>query len=151
MTTKERLRGRTGRLRLDHALLVAAAAVMTVGSAMSWIRGSTRMNGYVDWSGLHDTGDGAILITIGLLLVAWVRWRGILEETEPRSRWVPFVLGITAGLIWVIALRKALYLAWFDLAVGARPQLGLFVAGIGTLLATAGGWLASQTRAAGDG
>ena len=34
--------------RLDHALLVAGAAIMVVGSFMPWIRGQTRRMGFVD-------------------------------------------------------------------------------------------------------
>lgn len=138
---------RIQRPRLDHALLLASAALLVVGSVLPWVRGSTRVNGYIDWTGLDDTGDGGILIAVALVLAAAVRWRGALEEIDRRSRWIPLGAAITATLIWVIAMRTALYLSWFELEVGARPQIGLLLAGLGCLTGLVGGFVASRTPA----
>lgn len=138
------------RPRLDHGLLVGAAVLWIVSAPMPWIVGSTRFQGNIRWTGFDDTGDGAILAFFALGLLSWVRWRGILEEVDLRSRWIPIWLAVAGTCIWIISFRKALDLAWWELEVGARPQLGLLVAGFGAVVAVAGGWLASRTRAEPD-
>lgn len=116
---------------------------MLLGSLMPWLVGSTRLNGYLDWTGMDDTGEGAMLIVAALALGAWIRLRGALEEISGRARFIPMALATGCGLLWVIAFRKALYLSWFELEVGARPQPGLLIAGFGILVTLAGGLLAA--------
>ncbi|MDQ2966283.1 MAG: hypothetical protein M3R57_10590 [Chloroflexota bacterium] len=84
--------------RLDHTLLVAGAAIMVVGSFMTWVRGQTRMSGSVDWTGIDDTGEGGMLPVCPIMILAFVRWRGSLEDIEPRTRWLPFLVAIAATL-----------------------------------------------------
>jgi hypothetical protein len=132
--------------RLDHSLLVAGAAIMVVGSFMTWVRGQTRMSGYVDWTGMNDTGEGGMLLVCALMVLAFVRWRGTVEDIEPRTRWLPVLVAIAATCLWVIPLRKILGFV-YDAPGGARPQLGLFVTGIGVLFTLAGAVLASRTWA----
>ncbi len=137
-------RRRIGRFRLDELLLLAGGGLMTIGSLMPWITGSTRMNGYLDWTGLDDTGEGTMLIAGALALVAWIRMRDLLQrELTPATRFTPLVVAIACLLVWVIAFQKVLYLSWFDLAVGARPQPGLLVALLGIASAVAGAMLAA--------
>jgi hypothetical protein len=139
---------RVASLRLDHLLILAGGILMTVGSVMPWIKGATRMNGTIAWTGLDDTGEGLMLFAAALALAAWVRWRGVLEsELTPRARLIPLVVAIGCAFLWAIAFQKALYLSWFDLPVGARPQAGLLIAGVGVLLAIGGGLLAATDPA----
>lgn len=132
--------------RLDHALLIAGSAAMIGGALLPWLRGPTKMRGYVDWTGLNDAGDGGILILAALLLLAWVRWRPHVDQIDERSRWVPVVIAVAATLIWTIAVRTALDLSYWEIAAGARPQVGLWIAGAGCATAVAGGVLASRLR-----
>jgi len=132
--------------RLDHALLVAGAIVMIVGSFMPWIHGQTRRAGFVDWTGIDDTGEGGMLLVCALIILGFVRWRGSLEDIEPRTRWLPLLVAIAATFLWVIPLRKILGLV-YDVPGGARPQLGLFLAGIGVLFTLGGALLASRAWA----
>jgi hypothetical protein len=132
--------------RLDHSLLVAGAAIMIVGSFMPWIRGQTRMSGYVEWTGIDDTGEGGMLLVCALMIFAFVRWRTALEDIEPRTRWLPVLVAIAATCLWVIPLRKILALV-YEAPGGAHPQLGLFVAGIGVLFTFVGALLATRTWA----
>jgi hypothetical protein len=135
---------RWGRYRTDHVLLLLGGLVVTVGSLMSWIRGSTRLSGNIDWSGLDDTGEGAMLIAAVLAVVAWIRWRGALErELTPQVRFLPLVVSVGGALLWVIAVRKMFYLSWWDLEVGARPQPGLWIVGLGLAVMIAGGVIAA--------
>jgi hypothetical protein len=130
--------------RLDHALVLLGGALLTMGSLLPWIEGSTRLNGYVSWTGMDDTAEGGMLIAAALVLAAWVRWREMLErEVTPGTRFVPLAVAGGCALLWVIAFRKMLYLSWFDLEVGARPQVGLLVAGLGVVAAAVGGLLAA--------
>ncbi len=133
-----RAASRISGIRADHALLAVGGALMAVGSVLPWIRGSTRLNGYLDWTGLDDTGEGAMLIGAVVLLAIWVRWRRNWEELGSRARLAPFVILVACALLWLIAFRKTLYLSWFELAVGARPQPGLLIAGLGVVVALAG-------------
>ena len=48
--------------RPDHALLVAGSVVMIAGALLPWLRGPTRIRGYVDWTRMSDAGDGGILV-----------------------------------------------------------------------------------------
>lgn len=131
-------------IRLDHLLLLVGGAVMALGAWLPWIRGSTRLNGYIDWTGFSDTGEGAMFLAAALGLGAWVRWREVLEtEMTPRLRFLPLAVAGACALLWVIAFRKALYLSWFELEVGARPQVGLLVSAFGIVLALAGSVLAA--------
>src|SRR5829696_6343530 len=109
-----RIRG----VRLDHVLILVGCLVMTAGAVMPWIRGSTR-------------------------LIGAVRWRGTLAEISPRTRFIPLIVAIACALLWTIAFRKIVYLSWFEIAVGARPQPGLFIAVAGILIALAGAILAA--------
>jgi hypothetical protein len=127
--------------------LLSGAAFMTLGAFMPWLRGSTRGSGYIDWSGLSDTGEGGMLIACGVIVLAFVRWRGVLEEIEPRIRWLPLATGIAAGCLLLISFQKALNLAWWEIEPGARPQAGFLVSGIGIALTMGGGWLAARRRA----
>jgi hypothetical protein len=140
---------RIGRRRTDNLVLLSGGAIVAVGSVMPWIQGSTRLNGTVDWSGLDDTGEGLMLIAIALAVAAWVRWREPLErELTPRVRFFPLVVAVAGALLWLIAAQKMLYLSWWDLEVGARPQLGLLVTALGLGVMIAGGWLAATDPAA---
>ena len=122
---------------------------MAVGSFMPWLVGPTKTIGHVDWTGLDDTGEGAMLVFTALALVGWVRWREELLSIEARARWLPLVVAVASLLLWVIAFRKAIALSYFEIEAGARPQLGLLVAGFGTLVAVGGGLLAlAESRAA---
>jgi hypothetical protein len=132
--------------RLDHALLVGGAAVMIVGSFMPWIHGQTRRVGFVDWTGIDDTGEGGMLLVCALIVLGFVRWRSSLEDIETRTRWLPLLVAIASTFLWVIPLRKILGLV-YEVPGGARPQFGLFLAGIGVLLTLGGGVLASRTWA----
>lgn len=116
---------------------------MSVGSVLPWFRGSTRSLGYLDWTGLHDTGEGAMLIGAAIGLAVFVRLRGTLEEIGPRARFIPMVIALAGGLLWVVAFRKLLQLSWFELDVGGRPQVGVLMAGLGILVAFAGSLLAA--------
>ncbi len=129
--------------RLDHALLVAGAAIMIVAARLPWMRGQTRASGYVDWTGIDDTGEGGMLLVLGLLVLAFVRWRGSFEEIEPRSRWLPIGLGFAAGCLWVISFRRLVTMS-FDTPGGARLEIGVFLAGIGVLVMLAGALLAAR-------
>jgi hypothetical protein len=130
--------------RLDHVVLVAGFLVTAVGAYLPWIKGVTKTNGFVDWNGMSDTGDGLIILGFGLLAMAFVRWRGHFESIEPRTRWLPFVVAIAAAFIWIIAFRKAAYLTYDEVDVGARPAIGLLVTAAGIVLMLAGGWLAAH-------
>jgi hypothetical protein len=132
--------------RLDHALLVAGAVLMIVGSFMPWIYGQTRRIGFVDWTGIDDTGEGGMLLVCALIVLGFVRWRSALEDIEPRTRWLPLLVATAATFLWVIPLRKILGLV-YDVPGGARPQLGLFLAGIGVLFTLGGAVLASRAWA----
>ncbi|HEY7591248.1 MAG TPA: hypothetical protein VH723_09655 [Candidatus Limnocylindrales bacterium] len=124
-------------------MLVAGFVVMTGGALMPWIRGMTRFLGFIDWTGLSDSGEGAMMSACGLLALGFIRWRGVLEELDPRSRWLALVFGAAAACLWAIALRKVLTLE-FGGVNGAHPQPGIYVAGIGALITLAGGWLAAR-------
>jgi hypothetical protein len=131
-------------IRLDLALLLAGAAALAVGSFLPWIEGSTRLNGRVDWNGFDDTSEGLMIITAALAIVAWIRWRDLLaREVSHGTRWIPLALAVSSLLLWIIAFQKVLYLSWFEIEVGARPQVGMLVVGLGALLALAGGALAA--------
>jgi hypothetical protein len=130
--------------RSAHALVLVGSLVMTVGSLMPWLRGSTRFVGNLNWTGLDDSGEGAMLIAAAIGLVLFVRLRRSLDELGPRSRFIPLGVSVVCALLWVVALRKVLQLSWFELEVGARPQPGLFVAGFGILLALAGSLLVAM-------
>jgi hypothetical protein len=132
--------------RLDHAVLIAGSTAMIAGALLPWLRGPTRMRGYVDWTGLNDAGDGGILILGAVLLLAWVRWRPHIDQIDDRSRWVPLVVAVAATLIWTIAVRTALDLSYWEIEVGARPQFGLWIAGAGCAIAVLGGLVASRMR-----
>lgn len=127
--------------RSGHVLVLVGSLVMTVGSLMPWLVGSTRFVGNLNWTGLDDSGEGAMLISAAIALVLFVRLRRSLDELGPRSRFIPVGVTVVCGLLWVVAVRKVLQLSWFELEVGARPQPGLFVAGFGILLALAGSLL----------
>jgi hypothetical protein len=127
--------------------LLSGAAFMTLGAFMPWLRGSTRRSGYIDWSGLSDTGEGGMLIACAVVVLAFVRWRGLLEEIEPRTRWLALATGVAAGCLLLISFQKALNLAWWEIEPGARPQAGFLVSGIGIGLTIGGGWLAARRRA----
>jgi hypothetical protein len=129
--------------RLDHAVLVIGAAIMIVAARLPWMIGQTRASGYVDWTGIDDTGEGGMLLVIGLLVLAFIRWRGTFEEIEPRSRWIPLGLGFAAGCLWVISFRHLATMS-FDTPGGARLQIGVFLAGIGVLFTVVGAVLASR-------
>jgi hypothetical protein len=137
--------GRTRRSlpRLDHAVLVIGAAIMIVAARLPWMIGQTRASGYVDWTGIDDTGEGGMLLVIGLLVLGFVRWRGTFEEIEPRSRWIPFALGFAAACLWVISFRHLVTMS-FDTPGGARLQIGVFLAGIGVLFTVVGAVLAAR-------
>lgn len=120
--------------------------MMIIGSFMPWIRGQTRMVGYLDWTGIDDTGEGGMLLVCALMIFAFVRLRTTLEDIEPRTRWLPVLIAIAATFLWVIPLRKILGLV-YDAPGGARPQLGLFLAGIGVLFTLVGAVLASRSWA----
>jgi len=132
--------------RLDHTLLVAGAAIMIIGSFMPWIRGQTRRMGFVDWTGIDDTGEGGMLLACALIVIGFVRWRRSLEEIEPRTRLLPLLVAIAATCLWIIPTQKIFSLV-YDAPGGARPQLGLFVAGIGVLFTFVGAALAARTWA----
>jgi hypothetical protein len=134
---------RIGGVRLDHVLILVGCLVMTAGAVMPWIRGSTRMIGSVDWTGLDDSGEGAMFFAASLALIGAIRWRGTLAEISPRTRFIPLIVAIACALLWTIAFRKIVYLSWFEIAVGARPQPGLFIAVAGILIALAGAILAA--------
>ena len=134
-------------VRADHALLTAGSAIMVVGSFLPWIEGATRLNGYVDWTGMDDTGEGAMFVGAVVLLAVWLRWRRSWEELGSRARFMPLAIVVACALLWVIAFRKALYLSWFELAVGARPQAGLLLAGVGIVVALSGAVLVALDRA----
>jgi uncharacterized membrane protein YidH (DUF202 family) len=129
--------------RLDHAVLVIGAAIMIVAARLPWMIGQTRASGYVDWTGIDDTGEGGMLLVIGLLVLAFVRWRGTFEEIEPRSRWIPLGLGFAAVCLWVISFRHLVTMS-FDTPGGARLQIGVFLAGIGVLFTVVGAVLAAR-------
>jgi hypothetical protein len=132
--------------RLDHALIVFGAVLMIVGSFMTWIHGQTRRIGFVDWTGMDDTGEGGMLLVCALIVLGFVRWRGMLEDIEPRTRWLPLLVAIAATFLWVIPLRKILGLV-YEVPGGARAQFGLFLAGIGVLFILGGAVLASRAWA----
>ena len=132
--------------RLDHALLVAGAGIMVVGSFMPWIRGQTRRMGFVDWTGIDDTGEGGMLLACALIVLGFVRWRRELEDIEPRTRFLPLLVAIAATCLWIIPAQKIFSLV-YDAPGGARAQLGLFVAGIGVLFTFVGAALAARTWA----
>ena len=136
--------------RRDHVLLVAGSIAMIAGALLPWLRGPTKMRGYVDWTGLNDAGDGGILILGAVLLLAWVRWRRHIDQIDDRSRWVPLVIAVAATLIWTIAVRTALDLSYWEIEVGARPQVGLWIAGAGCAIAVMGGLAASRMRPPAD-
>jgi hypothetical protein len=138
---------RAARVRLDHALLVAGPILMTIGSSMPWITGSTRNRGNIDWTGFNDTGEGAMLMLCGLVAVMFVRWRGILEGTDSPARWIGLGAGVAALALWGVAFQKILSLSWWELEVGARPQLGIYLALLGAVLTVVGGALAGRRRA----
>jgi hypothetical protein len=142
-----RLVRRIAGARRDHLLLVAGAALLAVGAVMPWLRGATRRSGTIDWTGISDTGEGAMLIAAAILIVVFVRWRGVLEEIEPRTRWIPVGTGIVALLLLVIAFQKALMLSWWEIAPGARPQIGFLVCFVGVAMILVGGWAAARRRA----
>jgi hypothetical protein len=119
---------------------------MIVGSFMPWIHGQTRRIGFVDWTGIDDTGEGGMLLACALIVFGFVRWRGSLEEIEPRTRWLPVLIATAATFLWVIPLQKILMLT-YDAPGGARPQFGLFLAGIGVLFTFGGAALASRAWA----
>ena len=129
--------------RLDHAILVIGAAIMIVAARLPWMIGQTRASGYVDWTGIDDTGEGGMLLVIGLLVLAFVRWRGTFEEIESRSRWIPLALGFAAACLWVISFRHLATMS-FDTPGGARLQMGVFLAGIGVLFTVVGALLAAR-------
>jgi hypothetical protein len=129
--------------RLDHAVLLIGAAIMIVAARLPWMIGQTRASGYVDWTGIDDTGEGGMLLVIGLLVLAFVRLRGTLEEIEPRSRWIPVGLGFAAACLWVISFRHLVTMS-FDTPGGARLQIGVFLAGIGVLFTVVGAVLAAR-------
>ncbi len=122
------------------ALLSAAAVVLVIGVFLPWIRGLTQFHGFVDWNGVSEEGDGLIIVCLAILILAFVRWRTALEEIDERSRWIPLVLAVVAGLIWLIAFRKAASLV-YEASDGARLQIGLLVMAAGVVLGVAGGWL----------
>jgi hypothetical protein len=134
-------------IRRDHLLLLGGAALMALGSLMPWLRGATRRSGTIDWTGLSDTGEGAMLLAAGVLILVFVRWRGLLEEIEPRTRWLGFGTGVVALLLLVIAFQKALMLSWWEIEPGARPQVGFLVAFVGAAMTLVGGWAAAKRRA----
>jgi hypothetical protein len=129
--------------RLDHALLIGGAVIMIVAARLPWMIGQTRASGYVDWTGIDDTGEGGMLLVIGLLVLGFVRWRGTFEEIEPRSRWIPLLLGLAAACLWVISFRHLVTMS-FDTPGGAQLQIGVYVAGIGVLVTLAGALLAAR-------
>lgn len=132
--------------RLDHALIVFGAVLMIVGSFLPWIHGQTRRIGFVDWTGMDDTGEGGMLLVCALIALGFVRWRGSIEDIEPRTRWLPLLVAIAATFLWVIPLRKILGLV-YDVPGGARTEFGLFLSGIGVLFTFAGAVLASRAWA----
>lgn len=130
--------------RLDHVLILVGGAIASLGSLLPWLDGSTRLNGTLHWTGIDDTGEGLMLIAASLALAGWVRWRGALErELTPQVRFLPIVVAVGGALLWVIATRKMLYLSWWEIEVGARPQPGLWIAGLGLAVLIAGGILAA--------
>jgi hypothetical protein len=133
--------------RWDHALLIAGAIVITIGSSMPWIVGSTRRRGNIDWTGFNDTGEGAMLMGCAFVALLFVRWRGVLEGGDPRWRWMGMGAALAALGLWVIAFRKVLSLAWWEIEPGARPQLGIYVAFAGVILTLAGAAIAVRRRA----
>lgn len=138
--------GQTRRAALGSppALLCAGAVAMVVGVFLPWIRGLTQFHGIVDWNGASEEGDGLIVVFLAILTLAFVRWRTTLEEIDARSRWIPLGLGVVAGLIWVIAFRKAASLVYSEGPDGARLQIGLLVVAAGIVLAVVGGWLVAH-------
>ncbi len=133
-------------IRVDHGLLAGGCALIVAGSFLPWIRGATRLNGNLSWTGFDDTGEGAMLLGGVVFLAVWMRWRRNWEELGSRARFAPLVIAIASALLWVIALRKALYLSWFELAVGARPQVGLLVAGLGVIVVLGAAVLVAKDR-----
>lgn len=116
---------------------------MIVAARLPWMIGQTRASGYVDWTGIDDTGEGGMLLVIGLLVLGFVRLRGTLEEIEPRSRWIPVGLGFAAACLWVISFRHLVTMS-FDTPGGAQLQVGVYIAGIGVLVTLAGAVLAAS-------
>lgn len=134
---------RASRFTSSPALLCAGSVALVVGVFLPWIRGLTKFHGFIDWNGASEEGDGLIVVCLAILILAFVRWRTGLEEMEPRSRWIPLVLAFVAGLIWLIAFRKAAALM-YEGPDGARLQIGLLVIAVGVVLAVAGGWLVAN-------
>ena len=90
-----------------------------------------------------------MLLALGIVLLVFVRLRSNLEDIEPRTRWLPLLIGVAAAFLWIIPYQKITGLI-YDAPGGARPQLGLFVAGIGVLFTLVGGVVASRSWAEPD-
>ena len=116
---------------------------MIVAARLPWMIGQTRASGYVDWTGIDDTGEGGMLLVIGLLVLGFVRLRGTFEEIEPRSRWIPFLLGLAGACLWVISFRHLVTMS-FDTPGGAQLQVGVYMAGVGVLFTLVGALLAAR-------
>lgn len=116
---------------------------MIVAARLQWMRGQTRMSGYVDWTGIDDTGEGGMLLVYGLIVIGFVRWRGSLEDNERKSRWLQLAIALAAACLWVISYRKLVTMS-FDTPGGARPEIGVYAAGIGVLVTLAGAMLAAR-------
>ncbi|HEY0443140.1 MAG TPA: hypothetical protein VGC90_02860 [Candidatus Limnocylindrales bacterium] len=140
-TIASRLAGR--RIRYARALVALGAVALVAGTFLPWLRGLTKFHGIVDWNGVSEEGDGLILVVLAILLFVYARWRTTIEEMDERGRWVPCALAVVAGLIWLIAIRKATGLV-YEGPNGAQVQVGLFVVALGVVLAFAGGWLIAR-------
>jgi hypothetical protein len=92
-----------------------------------------------------------MLIGLAVVVLAVVRWRGRLEEIEPRVRWLPLAIAVAALFLWVIALRKAIYVWYPDSVAGAHPEIGLLVTAVGIVAWLVGGWLLWRHGSSGPG
>ena len=118
-------------------LLLGSAVLITAGSILPWVSGTSEFVGRISWNGMDGKGDGGVLSFLAILLAAYGLWGQRIVDSWAPVRYVPGLLMAMVVPVYVVAFRETARLISEGVGVG-RLEIGLYVVGLGLVLGVPG-------------
>jgi hypothetical protein len=133
-----------------RAGLAASGLAIVIGCFQPWAEG---MVGFVPqtFGGFDGAGDGAILLSLAIILLFIARDRGFIVARDGGRRYLPMIVGLVALADWAIGKQQADVLVAGWLRTGGTGSLapGFYLAGVGALGAAVLGSVTSLRKGEG--